>query len=63
MQLPFVDKPHLIALKVMSAGPQDIADIKFLLQQESRASIEEIRSLCKRFRLDKEFERIFPDVV
>lgn len=61
MQIPFVDKPHLIALKVMSAGYQDIADIKFLLQGESQASINEIRTLCKGFRLDKAFAKIFPD--
>ncbi len=49
--LRLVPLPHLIALKLYAGGHKSKADIVELLARNPDADIDEIRSLCERYRL------------
>jgi hypothetical protein len=57
-----VDVPHLIAMKVDRGGPQSHADIVELLARRPDVRIEDVRAVCARFRLDKKFDALVPDI-
>lgn len=50
-KLVAVPLKHLIALKLYAGGERSKSDIQEVLKQNPDADLEEIRSLCKRYRL------------
>lgn len=46
-------KPHLIALKLLAAGPQDRADVARLFALLSEEEVAEVHSLAKRIKREK----------
>lgn len=50
-KLVAVPLKHLIALKLYAGGERSKSDIREVLKQNPDADLEEIRSLCKRYRL------------
>ncbi|MDP6629993.1 MAG: hypothetical protein QGH42_03760 [Kiritimatiellia bacterium] len=49
--LRLVPLPHLIALKLYAGGHKSMADIVELLVRNPDADIDEVRALCRRYRL------------
>lgn len=55
---PVVDLTHLVALKLLAGGPQDIADAIQVLEVNAPPPVDQLREVCSRFRLGKKLERV-----
>ena len=60
--LPVVDVPHLIALKLYAGGPRNRSDVLELIERNRDISRSEIRRVCERFNLAAEFDEMLRDV-
>lgn len=59
-ELPVIDLPHLVALKLVAGSRKDELDIVELLRANS-ARVDEVVALCGRHRLGKQLERVLAD--
>ena len=60
--LPVVDVPHLIALKLYAGGPRNRSDVLELIERNRDINRSEMRRVCERFNLTAEFDEMLRDV-
>ena len=60
--LPVVDVPHLVALKLYAGGPRNRSDILELLERNRDVDRREIRRVCEQFDLGAELDAVLQDV-
>jgi hypothetical protein len=53
LDLPVVDLPHLVALKLVSGSRQDQLDVVHLLRANPQARMEEVVAVCQKHRLKR----------
>jgi hypothetical protein len=58
LDLPVVDLPHLVALKLAADSRKDELDVLELLSANPELPLEELRALCGRYRLKARLERL-----
>jgi hypothetical protein len=56
IDLPVVDLPHLVALKLVSGSRQDQLDVVHLLRANPRARMEDVVAVCRKHRLKKQLD-------
>jgi hypothetical protein len=56
IDLPVVDLPHLVALKLVSGSRQDQLDVVQLLRANPQARLEEVVAVCRKHRLKKHLD-------
>jgi hypothetical protein len=54
--LRVVTLPHLVIFKLYSGGQKSKNDVLELLSRNPEVDLNELRMLCKRFRLDRKLE-------
>lgn len=60
--LRVVSLPHLILFKLYAGGPKSKNDVLELLSRNPGLDLDELRALCKRFRLDRKLEAWLRDL-
>jgi hypothetical protein len=58
LDLPVVDVPHLIALKLVAGGRKDELDVLELLDANPTEPLSRVREVCKQHRLGAALERV-----
>lgn len=56
--LPVVDVPHLVALKLYAGGPRNRNDVLELLERNREVDRDEIRRVCEQFDLGVELDAV-----
>ena len=56
IDLPVVDLPHLVALKLVSGSRQDQLDVVHLLRANPRARMEDVVEVCRKHGLKKHLD-------
>ncbi len=60
--LPVVDVPHLVSLKLYAGGPRNRNDVLELLERNRDVDRGEIRRVCEQFDLGAELDAVLRDV-
>ena len=60
--LPVVDVPHLIALKLYAGGPRNRSDVLELIERNRDIDRSEIRRVCEQFNLTADLDDMLRDV-
>ena len=60
--LPVVDVPHLVALKLYAGGPRNRSDVLELLERNRDIDRSEIRRVCEQFNLTADLDDMLRDV-
>ena len=60
--LPVVDVPHLIALKLYAGGPRNRSDVLELIERNRDVDRSEIRRVCEQFNLTADVDEVLRDV-
>lgn len=60
--LPVVDIPHLVALKLYAGGPRNRSDVLELLERNREVDRGEIRRVCEQFDLEAELDAVLQDI-
>jgi sugar/nucleoside kinase (ribokinase family) len=60
--LPVVDVPHLVALKLYAGGPRNQSDVLELIERNRDVDRIEIRRVCEQFDLVAEIDEMLRDV-
>lgn len=56
LELPVVDLPHLVALKLVSGSRQDQLDVVHLLRANPQARLEHVVAVCRKHRLKRQLD-------
>ena len=56
--LPVVDVPHLVALKLYAGGPRNQSDVLELIERNRDVDHSEIRRVCEQFNLAAEIDKV-----
>ena len=60
--LPVVDVPHLIALKLYAGGPRNRSDVLELIERNRDVDRSDIRGVCEQFNLIADLDEVLRDV-
>lgn len=60
--LPVVDVPHLVALKLYAGGPRNRSDVLELLERNRDIDRSEIRRVCEQFSLTADLDEMLEDL-
>jgi hypothetical protein len=58
LDLPVVDVPHLVALKLAAGGRKDELDVLELLDANPTEPLSHVREVCRQHRLGATLERV-----
>ncbi len=61
-ELPVVDVPHLVALKLYAGGPRNRSDVLELIERNRNVDRDEIRRVCGQFNLTADIDETLRDV-